>query len=244
MKMTLKSLTILVAVLCIVAVVAAGCANRMILPSDDPVSSDSSPSPSPTSDSALPAQGNLTPTPTPSPTPTPKPESSSSALESSEPSEPSADETFEEANAITIPADYLEKIPLEQVLRAAAFLGVDDYTENEDGSVTFTIDPSLRDSLADTYAAAMRSFLSGLGGSDQIPGLIACSLNAEMDTLSLTVDEEVFDLTQSENLGELVYTPISIYRLLEGKQSGEFKLSVVVQNQKGDVLDTTVCTQS
>ncbi len=244
MKMTLKSLTILVAVLCIVAVAAAGCANRMILPSDDPVSSDSSPSPSSTTDSALPAQGNLTPTPTPSPTPTPNPESSSSAPESSEPSEPSADETFEEANSVTIPADYLEKIPLEQVLRAAAFLGVDDYTENEDGSVTFTIDPSLRDSLADTYAAAMRSFLSGLGGSNQIPGLVACSLNAEMDTLSLTVDEKVFDLTQSENLGELVYTPISIYRLLEGKHSGEFKLSVVVQNQKGDVLDTTVCTQS
>lgn len=239
MKITLKSLTVLVVILCVLAVAAAGCANRMILPADDPVSSEPAPSPSPSPEPALPAQGNLTPTPAPSPSPSPKPESASpSAPESSDPSEPSAGETFEETNAVTISAGYLEKIPLEQVVRAAAFLGVNEYTENEDGSVTFTIDPSLRESLTDTYAAAMHAVLSGMGTSGQIPGLNACSLNAEMDTLSLTVDEDIFDLEQSRPLGELVYTPISIYRLLEGKESGRFELSVVVQSQNGTVLGT------
>ena len=64
-----------------------------------------------------------------------------------------------------------------------------------------------------------------------------------MDTLSLTVDEEIFDLSQGQKLGDLLYTPLCIYRLLEGKNSGEFELNVVVQNEKGVVIDTIVCDE-
>lgn len=236
MRISLRGLTILVSILCILAVVGAGCANRMILPSDDNAVSSSdaepSPSPSPSPSSVLPAQADIpeTESPVPSASPSPSPTSS-------------ADETFEEESSVTVPADYLEKIPLEQVLRAATFLGVKDYTENEDGSVTFQIDPSLREKIADTYGDSIRSFLSGLGGSDDFPGLTVCSLNAEMDTLSLTIDEEIFDLSQSQKLGDLLYTPLCIYRLLEGKSSGEFELNVVVQNEKGVVIDTIVCDE-
>ena len=128
MKFSLRGLTILVAVLCVLAVVGAGCANRMILPSDVNAisSSDSEPSPSPSS--VLPAQADM-----------PEPESPAPSASPSPSPTPSADETLEEESSVTVPADYLEKIPLEQVLRVASFLGVEDYVWGRDSFLSFRL---------------------------------------------------------------------------------------------------------
>lgn len=156
----------------------------------------------------------------------------SSALPAGGSSLSSPPSSGEDVVAVTIPADFFgSNLTLEQLMETARQLGMNNYRTNDDGSVTFYMTESMRQTVTDTFADALRMYAAGLAGNDAWPAVTKCELNDSLDQVTLYVDEELYSPQREDTIAKALYIPLSLYQLfMEGSTEG-FTLQCTVKAQ-------------
>ena len=175
-------------------------------------------------------------------------ESSSAESSADESSDTTADgsavSSAEDVVAVTIPADFFQNvIKLEDLVATARQLGMDNYRTNSDGSVTFYMTETMRQTVADTFSATLVTYAQSLPGNEAWPAVTGCEPNETFTALTLYVEEENFT-QQDRAAARALYVPVSLYRLFLGEDPSAITLQVTVKNEDGrKTLETFTCPE-
>ena len=132
---------------------------------------------------------------------------------------------------------------LEDLVATARQLGMDNYRTNSDGSVTFYMTETMRQSVAETFSKTLKTYAAGLPGNDNWPAVTGCELNDTCNTLTLYADEESY-APRDRAVADALYVPVSLYRLFLGENAADITLQVTVKNEDGSkTLETFTCPE-
>lgn len=141
---------------------------------------------------------------------------------------------------VTIPASMIQSENIDQVIADAKAEGIEEATQNSDGSVTYKMSKSKHKEMIKEMEGKLKSSIEEMKTSEDLTSIKDITHNKSFSEYTMIVDREAYENSFDGFAAFGLGLSGMMYQLFDGVKPDNYKVTIEVKDEStGEVFDTS-----